>query len=254
MKKHSSLLPSAVRRIFQLPWSAERVERDLTDEMRVHLDMRIDELRALGVSETNARVEALRRFGDEREFQAYAARRAANRARAHGIRELLSEWRQDFRFALRLFRKHAHLTTLVVFTLALGIGANAAIFSVVHRLLIAPLPYRDGDRIVMLAMERSDHGVARPSGDAVHAWRARAHSLETIAAVSIDYIMVQEPGERDSIVASVTSNYLRLLGIAPVIGRDFAPEDERPGSPRVAMISYGLWQRVYGGRRDVLGK
>ncbi|HMA25225.1 MAG TPA: ABC transporter permease, partial [Gemmatimonadaceae bacterium] len=168
--------------------------------------------------------------------------------------EWFSEWRQDLRFALRLFRKHAQLTLLVVFTLALGIGANTAIFSVVHRLLIAPLPYRDGDRIVMLAIVGKDHGFARPSDDAVHAWRARAHSLEMIGAVSIDYIMVQDPGERDSIVASVTSNYLRLLGIAPVLGRDFTPDDERPGSPRVAMISYGLWQRVYGGRSDVLGK
>jgi putative ABC transport system permease protein len=222
--------------------------------MRVHIDMRADELRALGMSEPDARAEALRRFGDEEEFQAYAARRAAVRARVSGIRELLTEWRQDLRFALRLFRKDARLTLLVVFTLALGIGANTAIFSVVHRLLIAPLPYPDGDRIVMLAMERKDHGFARPGDNALRAWRARAHSLETIGAVSIDYIMVQDPGERDSIVAAVTSNYLRLLGIAPVLGRDFTPEDVRPGSPRVAMISYGLWQRVYGGRPDVLGK
>ncbi|HEX4684888.1 MAG TPA: ADOP family duplicated permease [Gemmatimonadaceae bacterium] len=254
MRRHSPLLPSAVRRIFQLPQSRARVARELTDEMRIHIDMRAEELCALGMSEPDARAEALRRFGDEDEFEAYTARRATLRARAYGIRELLTEWRQDLRFALRLFRKHAPLTLLVVSTLALGIGANTAIFSVVHRLLIAPLPYRDGDRIVMLAMEGKTHGFAPPGDDAVRAWRGRARSLEMIGAVSIDYIMVQDPGERDSIVASVTSNYLRLLGIAPVIGRDFTPEDERPASPRVAMISYGLWQRVYGGRLDVLGK
>ena len=254
MKSHSPFLPSAVRRLFQLPRSPERIARELTDEMCIHLDMRTNELRALGMSETDARVEALRRFGDGDEFHAYAARRAGNRARMHGIRDRFSEWKQDLRFALRLFRKHAQLTLLIVFTLALGIGANAAIFSVVHRLLIAPLPYKDGNRIVMLAMDRNGPGFSTPSGNAVRAWHKRSRSLESIAAVNINYIAVQDPGERDSIAASITSNYLRLLGIAPAIGRDFTPDDEPPGSPRVAMISYGLWQRAYGGRPDVLGK
>src|ERR1700710_1642432 len=103
MTKYSSLLPRAVRRIFELPQSPERVARELSDEMRIHIDMRVEDLRALGMSETDARAEAVRRFGDEDEFQAYAARRAAVRARAYGLRETLSEWRQDLRFALRLF-------------------------------------------------------------------------------------------------------------------------------------------------------
>jgi putative ABC transport system permease protein len=254
MTKLSFPLPAAVRRLFELPRSPERLVREVSDEMQVHIDMRVEELRALGMSDSDARAEALRRFGDPNEFHKYASRRGVSRARVLGVREWLDEWQQDVRFALRLFRKHAPLTAIVVLTLALGIGANTAIFSVVHRLLIAPLPYKDGDRIVMLAMEGKAHGFARPSRDAARAWRARTHSLEMISAMSIDYIMVQDPGERDSIVGAVTSNYLRLLSVAPVLGRDFTPEDERPGSPRVAMISYGLWQRVYGGRSDVLGK
>jgi putative ABC transport system permease protein len=254
MRNHSSLLPVAVRRLFALPRSPERIARELNDEMQAHLDLRIDEFRLLGMSESDARAEALRRFGDADEFHAYAAREGTKRARAHRMSEWFSEWRQDLRFALRLSRKHAPLTLIVVLTLALGIGANTAIFSVVHRLLIVPLPYTDGDRIVMLSMEGREHGFSRPTGGAVHAWRMRAHSLAMIAGAGINYIMVQDPAERDSVPASMTSNYLRLLGIAPVIGRDFTPEDERPESPRVAMISYGLWQRAYGGRPDVLGK
>jgi predicted permease len=254
MRRHSSLLPSAIRRLFALPRSPERIARELNDEMQVHLDLRIDELRSLGMSESDARAEALRRFGDGDEFRAYAAREAAKRARTHRIVEWFSEWRQDLRFALRLFRKHAPLTLIVVFTLALGIGANTAIFSVVHRLLLAPLPYKDGDRIVMLSMEAREHGFSRPSSGAVNAWRTRSRSFAMLAGASINYIMVQDPAERDSVAGSITSNYLRLLGITPVIGRDFTADDERPGSPRVAMISYGLWQRRYGGAPDVLGK
>jgi hypothetical protein len=131
--------------------------------MQVHLELRIDEFRSLGMSESEARAEALRRFGDGDEFHAYAARQAAKRARAHRMGEWFSEWRQDLRFALRLFRKHAPLTLIVVFTLALGIGANTAIFSVVHRLLITPLPYTAGDCIVVLALEGREHGFSRPA-------------------------------------------------------------------------------------------
>ncbi|MDB4915958.1 MAG: permease [Gemmatimonadetes bacterium] len=237
-----------------LPTSTERVAHELSDEMRIHIDMRVDELRALGMSETDARAEALRRFGDGDEFDAYVARRAVTRARVLRVGEWFGEWRQDVRFALRLFRKHAPLTLLIVFTLALGIGANAAIFSVVHRLLIAPLPFKDGDRIVMLSMEAREHGFSRPSSDAVKAWGTRAHSLAMIAGANVNYIMVQDPAERDSVSGSITSNYMQLLGITPVIGRDFTPDDERVGSARVAMVSYSLWQRAYGGRSDVLGK
>jgi hypothetical protein len=82
MRRHSSLLPSAVRRIFELPKSRERVARELSDEMRIHIDMRSEELRALGMSEPDARAEALRRFGNAEEFQAYAAHHAAVRAHA----------------------------------------------------------------------------------------------------------------------------------------------------------------------------
>jgi hypothetical protein len=222
--------------------------------MQVHVALQTEEFRSLGLSEPEARAEALRRFGDGDEFLAYAARQAARRARAHRMGEWFTDWRNDLRFALRLFQKHALLTSVIVFTLALGIGANTAIFSVVHRLLIRPLPYPDGDRIVMLSMEGRDRGFSRPTAAAVSAWRINAHSLTMVAGVSVNYIMVQDPTERDSVSASITSNYLRLLGIAPVIGRDFTPDDERPGSPGVAMISYGLWQRAYGGRPDVLGK
>ena len=139
-------------------------------------------------------------------------------------------------------------------TLALGIGANTAIFSVVHRLLIAPLPYPDGNRIVKLVVGPNEDVSRNPSRALVHAWRDRARSLDTFAAVSVNAILVQDFGDtRDSVPAFVTANYLGLLGLRPVIGRGFTADDERPGAPPVAMLSYGKWQREYGGRSDVLG-
>src|SRR6185437_13692708 len=103
---------------------------------------------------------------------------------------------QDVRFAGRQFRKSPAFVALAVLTLALGIGANTAIFTVVHRLLLAPLPYPDGNRIVMLAMQSNPGSASSPSRDAVLAWRDRAHSLETVAAVNVRAILVQEIGEQ----------------------------------------------------------
>jgi putative ABC transport system permease protein len=249
------MLPNSIRRLFRLPQSRERLLQDMDDEVRTHLAMRIDELRALGMSPEDAEAEALRRFGPSEEYRAYASRRAQRRARSRGIVEWIDDWAQDLRFAGRQFRRNVGFTALAVITLALGIGANSAIFSVVHRLIIAPLPYADGNRIVRLTLMDGDRLAGRPPQPALLAWRDRAHSIDTIAAVSVDAPYLQDFGDtQDTIPAYVTSNYLGLLGLRPAIGRGFTPDDERPGAAPVAMISYGRWQRQFAGGADVVGK
>jgi predicted permease len=229
--------------------------REMDDEVRAHIAMRTDELRALGMSAADAEREALRRFGNSDEYRAYAARRADRRGRSQGLAEWLDEWAQDIRFAGRQFGRNVGFTALAVLTLALGIGANSAIFSVVHRLIIAPLPFADGNRIVRLALMDGDRLAGMPPRDALLAWRDRAHSIENIAAVSVDALFLQDFGDtQDTIPAFVTSNYLALLGLRPALGRGFTPDDERPGAPPVAMISYGRWQREFAGSDAVLGK
>jgi putative ABC transport system permease protein len=252
MPRFSSQLPTGVRRLFRLPRTRARMLREIDDEMDVHLAMRVDDLRDAGMTEIEARAEAIRRFGDPDEFRAHTARRVSRKARLDRAIDWLAEWRQDLRFAGRQFRKSPAFVALAVLTLALGIGANTAIFTVVHRLLLAPLPYPNGNRIVMLAM-RSDAGATSPPGrDAVLAWRARARSLETIAGVNVRALLVQQLGEQDTIPAYITSNFLDLLGVAPAIGRGFTTADERADAG-VAMITFGLWQRKYGGSANVLG-
>ncbi len=222
--------------------------------MREHLAMRVDHLRALGMSEADAQAEALRRFGDTDEYSAYTERRVARQTRWHDAVDWVEDWLQDIRYAGRQFRRNVGFTALAVLTLALGIGANTAIFTVVHRLLIAPLPYPDGNRIVKLVVGEGDNYGA-PDQAVVKAWLARAHSIENIAAVNVDAIYVQDFGDtQDTIPAFITWNYLRLLDVRPALGRAFTVDEVRPGAPPVAMISYGKWQREFGGAPDVLGK
>jgi putative ABC transport system permease protein len=248
--RHLSRLPRGIRRLFRLPPTRERIIRDVDDEVSLHLELRADELRALGMSDDEAKAEALRRFGDHDEFRDYSDRRATNNARRAGLRASLGAWWQDVRFADRQFRRAPAFTALAVLTLALGIGANTAIFSVVHRLLLAPLPYPDGDRIVMLS---SGDGGRFPSVATLQAIRARSHTVETVAAVSVAAMAVQEDDGQDTVYAFITPNYLKMLGVAPVLGRTFTPAEERDEGARVALISYSRWQREFGGRASAIG-
>ncbi len=227
---------------------------DLDEEMQTHLAMRIDELRSLGLSEAAAEAEALRRFGDTRDFREYAARRATHSVRRLRLAQLVDEWGQDLRYAIRQVAKAPTLTAIAVLTLALGIGANTAIFSVVHRLLLAPLPYPNGDRIVM-PMEEGDLPFPMSVGtELVKAWQTRTRTVESIAGVTEYMFSVRPDGTVDTIpAAGITANFLTTLGLRPILGRNFTPDDER-GAATVAMISHALWQRTYGGRSDVLGR
>ncbi|MEP7384684.1 MAG: ADOP family duplicated permease, partial [Gemmatimonadota bacterium] len=264
------LLPNGVRRLFTLPLSRDRLLRDADDEVAFHIEMWKKEYRARGMNEPDADAEARRRFGDADEYRAYAASRSARNARRRQLSQWFVEWMEDVRFATRQLRKSPAFTAVAVLTMALGIGANTAVFSVVHRLLVAPLPYPNGGRVVALrvtsagkfagrftsgSVSIAPDAPANPPRALVKAWRNNARSLEMVAGYENLYLSLLPSGQQDTVShALVTANFLALLGVRPELGRDFRPDDERAVSARVAMISHEWWQRAFGGGNDAIGR
>ena len=163
---------------------------------------------------------------------------------------------QDLRYAFRLFTKNFSFTAIAVVTLALGIGANTAIFSVVNAVLLRPLPFRDPSRLV-LALE---HNPAIPGLLSISYlnfldWRAQNQSFESLEATCAIATTLSGTGEPERLNARVaTAGLFPLLGVNAVVGRTFLAEEDRPGGAPVALLSYGLWQRRFGGSREIIGK
>lgn len=250
-------MPDGARRAFRLPWrDRTQAGQDIDDEIALHLEMRIADLRAAGLAPDAARAEALRRFGDAESLRDYCQKIDAPYARRARVRAWLQGWTQDVRFAVRQLRRAPAFTAIAVFTLALGIGANTAIFSVVQHVLLAPIPYRGGDRIVQIweAMPGNQAFIS-PSRDAIDIWKARARSLEQMVGFSAGEMTFAD-GSTPELVesASIASDMLPFLGVRPLLGRNFTPQDTVTGAAPVVILGYGIWQRRYGGSSDVLGR
>jgi putative ABC transport system permease protein len=169
---------------------------------------------------------------------------------------------KDVRIAVRSLLRHRAFTTVAVATLALGIGATTAIFSVVNGVLLRPLPYADSDRLLSVW----GTGKADPQRPPGISWgtlshanftdlRREARSFESMAAYTNSGFMVTGPGEPEILDgAPVSPGFFRVFGAAPVLGREFAEEEDRLGGPRVLVISHALWRERFGGRPDVLGQ
>ncbi len=269
MWKPPTTRPHGIRRLFTLQ-TRDAILRDADEELEFHLEMRKRELRAAGMSAEDAATEARKRFGDPNDYRGYAMKRAQRKARWQSAVEWFAEWMQDVRFAARHLRKTPSFSAIAILTLALGIGANTAIFSVVHHLLIAPLPYPNGDRIVSLRVERKDNpgagmsalasvmasasGPVEASKMVRQSWKS-ARSFDMMAGAEQVYLSVLGNGVVDTVShVYITANLLPMLGVHPSIGRGFRDDDELARDGHVAMISHGWWQRAYGGRSDALGK
>ncbi len=167
----------------------------------------------------------------------------------------------DLHYAIRMLVKRPGFTTVAVLTLALGIGANTSIFSVVNAVLLRPLPYREPGQLVRVFKQAPPGGgpvlgggefIAGPE---YVAWKDQSQSLSKIAAYGGGGVNLTGLDQAERVVCGqVTAEFFPLLGVPPLLGRTFAPEEDRPNGPKVAILSHGLWQRRFGSDRSILGR
>ena len=171
--------------------------------------------------------------------------------------EHLAMFRQDAGFALRMMRKSPGFTLAAILTLGLGIGANSAIFSVVNAVLLRPLPYEHGDRLVTLHQQAPRAGMLNQpfSVAEINDYRTQSHSLDGLVEYhNMNFILLGR-SEPERVETGVVSwNYFDVFGVKPLFGRAFRPEDEQPGAPAVLMLSYEYWIRSFGGDPTVVNK
>jgi len=227
----------------------EEVERELEDEMRYHLQRKTEEYVAAGLSPEDARHAALRAMdGIEQHKEACRHTRKVN---------WLEDFLQDLRYAARMLRRNLGFAAVVVLTLALGIGANAAIFSVIDGILLRPLPYNDADRLVMVwenNLRRSyPQNVVSPPN--FLDWQAQNHVFSGMSYVSDLRGNLTGSGEPEQIVAQyVSANFLSVLVVNPLLGPGFTPENGEAGKDNVVVLSYGLWKRRFAADPGIVGK
>src|SRR5207248_10617048 len=165
----------------------------------------------------------------------------------------------DLKFAFRQLLKNPGFTAVALLTLALGLGACTAIFSLINAALLSALPFPDSDRLVVIWADnpglKSGLPTLPPANADVAEWRDQSRSFAKIAAFSPRTADLADGGDPERVgAAGVTAGFFETLGVTPLLGRTLAPDEEAPGGPPVALISHGLWQRRFGGDPAVLGK
>lgn len=222
---------------------------DLRTEMEAHLEMEVADLVRRGLDPVVARREALVRAG--------GLAQAAEAVRDQRSLPWLTALGADIRYALRSLRHAPAFATMVAITLALGIGANTAIFSVVRGVLLKPLPHRDGDRLVYLRQSRDGPGGASLafSVPEVRDLREGAPSLAQLAELSNWTVTLQRGEVSERIDAAlVTGNWFAVMGLRPILGRVTGPADDGPAVPVVAVLTYDGWMSRFGGDTSVVGR
>jgi predicted permease len=245
-----------MRRLFRLPWrSNRRIGADVDDELRFHLDMRADELIAAGMTPEAARSEALRQFGDLDDARSYL--NAVDRSTEAEQRrtEYMSDLRQDIVYAARKLRGSPAFTITAILTLALGIGANTAILSVVNGVLLKPLPFAKSHELMRIEpYTRGELDAAAPPDLADH--RTLSRAFEGFAMVTGEnFNLVREDADPELLNGVfVSANWFDLLRQKPMLGRTFLPGEDREGAPKVVLLSHALWSSRFNADPHIVGR
>lgn len=227
-------------------------DRELDAEMQAHLEIAIEENVRQGMSEQEARRQALIRFG--------GVDRAKEEQRASRGLPWLDVLLQDLRYTLRTLKRDPMFSVIAVLILALGIGANIAVFSVVNAILLRPLPFHEPERLVWIApADANGLSASTYSADAYDDLLAMNKSYEDVtgyfAFSTNDNGKLTGHGEPKPITGiSVAQNFFTALGVTPELGRSFTKEESVKGGPAVVMLSHAFWMRQFGGDRGMIGK
>jgi putative ABC transport system permease protein len=222
----------------------DQLDRDLSAEISSHINLATEENLQRGMSPEEARRRALIQFGGRQQ--------ALESAREQRSLPFLETFFQDTRFSLRLLAKSPGFTLVALFTLALGIGATTSIFSVVYGVLLRPLPYRRAQQIVRVWEQNSTGGRMNVADPNFTDMRAQSQSLAGLAEFNSDIVSVSGHGEPSRTpVASVSADFLQVMGVQPIFGRAFVPEEQRVDAPIAALVSYSFWQQSLGATRDL---
>jgi putative ABC transport system permease protein len=241
-------------------------EHDIVEEVALHLEAIYEDALLNGLSEAEAQTRAVQSYDwrllecelsrAERSFVARTFQPSIELIKRRGGNRMNSLW-QDLRFGVRVMLKHPGFTLIAVLSLALGIGATTALFSVINAVLLRPLPYHEPDRLAMIWEDATFIGFPQdtPAPGNFADWKAQSTTFVDMAARGNRSFNLTGDGEPEKIQAyEITANFFPLLGVTPALGRNFTDAEDQPGANKVAIISYVLWQNRYGGAADILNR
>ncbi len=234
---------------------------DVKDELRFHLEAKIDDLVAHGWRPEDAREEAERQFGDLRTVQQIGVRIGASMERRKRLNDYWTDTLQDVRYTFRTLRRDPGFAAVSILILALAIGANTAVFSVVNTLLLRPLPFADSRELVWIAPPPSDCGqsCATYSSDGYEEFRAQSRVYQDVtgyfAFSTPDNLRLTGRGEPEPATSiEVIGNFFQVLGVQPAMGRLFTVDEARGGPHPVALLANAYWRRQFNSDAGIVGK
>jgi len=248
-------LPPGLHRLFRLERRRRPFVEEIHAELAEHLRRRTEDLVAQGWPRDEAQAEARIRFGPVGPVAEACQTIDANRERQLMRREWWTDIGQDLGYALRGLRRSPAATAVAALTFALGIGVNAAVFSLVDGVVFKPLPYGNAGRIVRIYERSPDRETGSVTIADFRDWREQSEAFDAMAVFRFRSVVLNTDTDNSQLpAAQVTANFFELLGVAPTLGRSFAPEEELTGAPPVVVVSHAFWQSRLGADPDLVGR
>ena len=242
-----------MKRFWYLRRRPDAIQSEVDEELRLHLEMRTEELIAQGLKPADARREAERRFGDVAGTRDYCRRQDQEKDTRMQRRLLFEDLAQDLQVGLRGLLRAPLTTAIIITTVGLGIGATTTIFAAIDAALLRPLPYRDPAKLVRIYTDAPPNKFRLSAADYL-ALESQQTTFESVAAYTGRPMTYTDGTTAERITSKlVTWTYFGTLGIHPPIGRDFDAAEGKPGGPRAVIVSHTFWQRRLGARADTVG-